>query len=265
MKRVLAAILLVIAFIVETNYAQRQRVSRPPVIRRGHRFDRAGFVLRKNSGVKYLENKRGNYMEITLEKEIIFNPLTGEKLLVLESTEEVFRMGFTIDPHSEIAGEHIHPFQQQTVVVTAGELHCRINGVTSVLRAGDSATIPAGARHYQSNPTSAEARAIEEYRPAGRIHNLFRVLFLLAQEGKTNRKGVPNPLIGAALMAEFKDTARVSSPYLRLLFGALAPVSRLLGYRQTIRNYTERFKTTDERTDLSDSIFESLRARTEKV
>jgi quercetin dioxygenase-like cupin family protein len=204
-------------------------------------------------------------MENTLEKEIIYNPVTGEKLLVLESTAEVFRMGFSIDPHSEIAGEHIHPFQEQSVQVTAGELHCRIDGVTSVLRAGDSATVPAGARHFQSNPTDTEARAIEEYRPAGRIHNFFRVLFTLAQEGKTNRKGVPNPLIGAALVAEFKDTVRVSSIGLRLLFGLLAPVSSLLGYRQTIRDYIERFETTDERTALSNSIFESLSARTEKV
>lgn len=204
-------------------------------------------------------------MENTLEKEIIYNPVTGEKLLVLESNAEVFKMGFSINPHSEIAGEHIHPFQQQSVSVIKGELHCRIDGVTSVLRAGDSATIPAGARHFQSNPTDAEARAIEEYRPAGQIHNFFRVAFRLAQEGKTNRKGVPNPLIGAALVAEFKDTVRVSSPYLRLLFGALAPISRLLGYRETIRGYVEKFERSDERARLSNSIFESLRARTEKV
>ncbi len=204
-------------------------------------------------------------MENIIEQETIFNPVTGEKLLVLESTPEVFRMGFSIDPHSEIAGEHIHPFQEQSVQVTAGELHCRIDGVTSVLRAGDSATIPAGARHFQSNPTDTEARAIEEYRPAGRIHNFFRVLFTLAQEGKTNRKGVPNPLIGAALVAEFKDTVRVSSLGLRLLFGLLAPVSSLLGYRQTIRNYIEKFETAGERAASSSSAFKPITLKTEKV
>lgn len=204
-------------------------------------------------------------MEITIGKETICNPVTGEKLLVLESTAEVFRMGFTIDPYSEIAGEHIHPFQQQTVTVAKGELHCRIDGVTSVLRAGDSATIPAGARHFQSNPTDTEAQAIEGYRPAGRIHIFFRVLFTLAQEGKTNRKGIPKPLIGAALVAEFKDTVRVSSPYLRLLFGALAPISRLLGYRQTVRNYVENFEAADERVHLSKPTFKPIMRKAEKV
>lgn len=204
-------------------------------------------------------------MEITTEKETIYNPVTSEKLLVLESTAEVFKMRFSINPYSEIAGEHIHPFQQQKVTVTAGELHCRIDGVNHILRAGDSATVPAGARHFQSNPTSAEARAIEEYRPAGRIHNFFRVLFTLAQEGKTNRKGVPKPLIGAALVAEFKDTVRVSSPYLRLLFDALAPVSRLLGYRETIRHYVENFEAADERAVLSKTTFKPFMRRAEKV
>jgi quercetin dioxygenase-like cupin family protein len=203
-------------------------------------------------------------METTIEQETIYNPVTGETLLVLESTKEVFRMGFTIDPHSYIAGEHIHPCQQQSVTVTKGELHCRIDGVTSVLRAGESATIPAGASHFQWNPTDTEAQAIEEYRPAGRIHNLFRVLFMLAREGKTNRKGVPNPLIGAALMAEFKETARVSSPYLRLLFGVLAPISCLLGYRRTIRGYVERFERAD-RHATSNSIFEPITLEAEKI
>lgn len=185
-------------------------------------------------------------MEVTSEKEIIFNPVTGEKLVVLESSAEIFKFEFSIDPRSEIAGEHLHPFQQQRIFVTSGELHCRINGVNHVLFTGDTATIPAGAHHFQANPTDKEARAIEEHRPAGRIHSFFRVLFTLAQEGKTNRRGIPKPLIGAAFVAEFKDTVRVSSVSLRILFAALAPISRLLGYRRTIRRYIEKFEAAEQ-------------------
>src|SRR5215218_3532000 len=114
-------------------------------------------------------------MEINLDKEVIFNPVTSERLLVLESNEEVFKMAFSIDPRSKIAGEHYHPFQEQTISATAGELHCTIDGAKHVLRAGESATIPAGARHFQWNPSETKAGAIEEYRPAGKIHNFFRV------------------------------------------------------------------------------------------
>lgn len=204
-------------------------------------------------------------MEIRLDNEIIFNPVTSEKLFVLESTEDVFKMGFSINPHSKIAGEHLHPFQEQTIIVTKGELHCTINGKKHVLRAGNSAVIPARAHHFQWNPTDTETRAIEHYRPAGRIHSFFRVLFKLAEDGKTNRKGVPNPLIGAALTAEFKDTVRVSSSGLRLLFGAVAPLSRLLGYRRTIRNYIEKFEAADERAALSSSSLMPILPKSEKV
>lgn len=186
-------------------------------------------------------------MEINIGQETIYNPVTSEKLLVLESTAEVFRMGFSINPRSKIAAEHSHPFQEQKITVTMGELHCRVEGKDYVLYAGDSVTIPTGAQHFQWNPTAYETRAIEEYRPAGRIHAFFRVLFTLAQEGKTNGKGVPKPLIGAAMTVEFKDTVRVSSLGLRLLFNALAPLSRLLGYQKMIRNYTEKFERRDQR------------------
>ncbi len=174
-------------------------------------------------------------------------------------------MGFSINPHSKIAGEHFHPFQEQTIIVTVGELHCTIDGKNHVLRAGESVTIPAGARHFQWNPTDTETQAVEEYRPAGRIHNFFRVLFKLAEEGKTNQKGIPDPLIGAALTAEFKDTVRVSSVYLKILFSVLAPFSQWLGYRQTIRNYIEKFEAADNRAKLSSLIFMPVMSKVKKT
>lgn len=193
-------------------------------------------------------------MKFTSGKETIINPVTGEKLLVLKSTREVFKMAFSINPRSRIAADHVHPRQEQTIEVTAGELHCRVDGQNHILRAGDWITIPAGADHYQWNPTDKEALAIEKYQPAGQIHNFFRILFLLAEEGQTNGKGVPKPLVGAALMAEFKDTVRASSIFLRLLFGLLAPLSGLLGYRRTIRDRIEKFEAADDRAALSKSI-----------
>jgi quercetin dioxygenase-like cupin family protein len=177
-----------------------------------------------------------------MQTEIINNPITGETLYVLESNEEVFRIEFAIDPGKAIAAEHIHPFQDQAIYVIEGTLGCRIGDVNRFLAAGEYAIIPAGSSHYQWNPTAEEARAIEEIRPAGKAHNFFRVLFALAREGKTNSKGVPKPLIGAAFASEFKDFVRPTSVGLRFLFGLLGPVSILLGYRDVIRTYIERFE-----------------------
>ena len=46
-----------------------------------------------------------------------------------------------------------------------------------IVRAGQTSTIPVGARHLQLNPCEREAVVIEEIRPGGRIHDFFRVLF----------------------------------------------------------------------------------------
>jgi quercetin dioxygenase-like cupin family protein len=150
-------------------------------------------------------------------KERIDNPVKGETLYVLESNEQVFRIEFAIDPHSSIAAEHIHPSQQQTIHVIEGALGCRINGQTRFLGVGESTVIPAGSSHFQWNPTNLHARAIEEIRPAGKAHNFFRVLFTLAREGRTNGKGIPTPLIGAAFAAEFADFVIPRSFPLRML------------------------------------------------
>ena len=178
-------------------------------------------------------------------REKLHNPVTGETLYVLDSTEDVFRIEFVIDPNSEIAAEHIHPSQQQTIHVIEGALGCRINGQMRFLGVGQSAIIPAGSAHFQWNPTDRYARAIEEIRPAGKAHNFFRVLFALAREGHTNSKGVPKPLIGAAFAAEFKDFVRAKSLGLRLLFSVLGPVSNVLGYREVIRRYIHTFEQED--------------------
>ncbi len=175
-------------------------------------------------------------------KETISNPVTGETLYVLESNAEVFRIEFAIEPHCEIAAEHFHPNQEQRIYVIQGTLGCRVNGVDRLLSEGESATIPAGTSHSQWNPTGREARAIEELRPAGEAHNFFRVAFALARDGRTDAKGVPKPLIGAALLAELSGFVRPSSLRLRILFALLGPLSGLLGHRRVIRRYIERFE-----------------------
>lgn len=198
-------------------------------------------------------------------KETIHNPVTGETLYVLESNEDVFRIEYAIDPQSSIAAEHIHPYQQQTIRVIEGKLGIRANGRESLLEVGDSLEILAGTAHFQFNPTDSETRAIEEHRPARRIHNFFRVLFALAREGRTDQKGVPTPLIGAAFAREFKDVVRPSSIGLRLLFGALGPVSEILGYRRVIRDYIQRFEMDDiDRTPVI-SFFETPSSKHSKA
>ena len=172
-----------------------------------------------------------------MKEEILENPVTGESMRILESTPQAFKAQYALRPHGEIPGEHFHPHKEQVIAILSGEMHLRINGEHRIVRAGESTTIPPGARHFQWNPCDSEAVVIEEIRPAGRMHDFFKVLFGLAQHGRTDTKGYPSLLLSAVLFSEFNDSIRPAPRGLRLLFAVLAPIASALGYRRQIEGY----------------------------
>lgn len=169
--------------------------------------------------------------------EVLENPVTGERLQVLESTAERFKVRYSLAPHGEIPSAHFHPGKEQRVSVLAGEMHLLIAGEHRVVRAGESADVPLGAHHFQWNPCDTEVVAIEEVFPAGRLHEFFSVLFRLAGDGRTDARGLPPLLLASVLFAEFRDTIRQASVAERLVLDALAPIATLLGYRRLLKRY----------------------------
>lgn len=126
---------------------------------------------------------------------------------------------------------------QQQVTVLSGEMHLRIDGAEHVVGAGESATIPPGAPHFQWNASDAAIVAIEEVRPAKRLHEFFAVLFDLARDGDTDARGRPSLLVAAVLFAEFRDSIRDASLATRLMLNALVPIAAALGYRRRLARY----------------------------
>ena len=172
-----------------------------------------------------------------MDDELLENPVTGETIRVLESTAEVFRGHYALRPHGEIPGEHSHPGREQRITVLSGALHVRVDGEHRVIRAGETALVPLGARHFQWNPSDVEAVVIEELRPAGRIHDFFRVLFGLARDGRTDANGYPPLVLAAALFAEFGDSILPADLGSRLLIRTLGPVALSMGLRREIARY----------------------------
>jgi hypothetical protein len=74
-----------------------------------------------------------------------------------------------------------------------------------------------------------------DVRPALHTETAFETLAGMARDGKTNRTGVTrDPLLLALVLREYEDEIYFVRPLLavqRLVFGALARVARLLGYR----------------------------------
>ncbi len=171
--------------------------------------------------------------------EVLENPVTGETMRVLESTDETFVIEYALKPHGEIPLEHFHPNIEQEIAVTSGEMHVTVNGEHKVIKAGESFAAPPSALHFQWNPHDVETVATETYRPAGRNHDFFRTLFGLARDGHTDAHGMPSLLVRAAIFSEFSDTIRPAAFGVRCVIALLAPLSRVLGYGRLISRYRE--------------------------
>jgi hypothetical protein len=73
-------------------------------------------------------------------------------------------------------------------------------------------------------------------RPALQFEQLLETMFALAADGKTNRKGMPNPLRLAVIANAHFDDVRLPFPPVwmqRAGLAAGAPVGRLLGFTPT--------------------------------
>ena len=172
--------------------------------------------------------------------EVWENPVTGERATILElpykNPEGRATAELTALVGARVVGEHLHPALVERFTVLEGELTLKLDGQTSVLGEGESAVIEAGVWHDWWNAADRNARARVEITPGERFAHMIETLYGLARLGHTNASGMPPPLQLALVGREFGDVIVFRSPpraIQRAVFGALAPVARLLGYRAT--------------------------------
>ena len=164
------------------------------------------------------------------------NPVTGMTLWILRSAGqtggELLEMEAGYPAGSAAPPLHFHPLQEEQFVLLEGRMRAEVDSVGRDLVAGDSLVVPAGALHAMWNPGPEPARVSWQVRPALRTQSFFETVFALAARGQVNADGVPGLLDLALLMPHFRDEIRVTSPpawVQRLIFGALAPIARLVG------------------------------------
>jgi quercetin dioxygenase-like cupin family protein len=170
----------------------------------------------------------------------IHNPVTGERITFLttsaETGGEAVVIEVVVQPHGFVAAGHVHPSQSERFAVAAGTLGLKVGGEKLTLRPGDVATVEPGVSHRFWNAGEDEVRFVCEVRPALRFESLLETMFALAVDGKTNRKGMPNPLRLAPIAQAHFDTVQLPFPPAWLQRAGLAlaaPLGRLLGYGET--------------------------------
>ena len=172
--------------------------------------------------------------------EVWENPVTRERATIMErpwdnpagrATAEL-----TALVGARVVGEHRHPALVEQFTVLEGELTVKRHGRTSVLHQGETAVIEPGVWHDWWNAGDVDARVQVEVTPGERFVHMVETFFGLARLGHTDSKGMPHPLQLALTAPEFSDVIVFRSPPLalqRAIFGVLAPVARLRGYRAT--------------------------------
>src|SRR6185437_8747323 len=116
----------------------------------------------------------------------------------------------------------------------------RLGGQERTAEPGGEIHVPAGVRHDWWNAGDEEALVRVDIRPAARFEAMILNLFGLAQDGKTNARGLPSLLQLALLAREFRDVIRFTRPpqvVQAVVFGMLAPLARLLGYQGSYPEY----------------------------
>lgn len=177
--------------------------------------------------------------------ETIKNTVTGEVFTwerVAADTDGRLVLGeMVLPPGGFVTAEHVHPNQEERYEVLTGELHVRIDGRERIVGSGDKVVVPVGKPHVWWNAGQDEVRFRCEVTPALHFETFLETLFGLASDGKTDAKGFPGPLQMAVLMHAYRDEVRLArpSPAIQdLLFGPLAMIGRLVGYRSSYPRYS---------------------------
>lgn len=170
----------------------------------------------------------------------IENPVTGERLVFHETSAETKgeRVVFEtiVRPGGFVAAAHVHPFQTERFEVLAGTLGMKQGRTKVELTAGAVATVEPGTPHKFWNAGDDEVRFLCTVTPAQQFERLIETMYSLAAAGKTNKKGMPNPLRLAVIANHHFDDVRLpvipqSLQKLGLVLGA--PAGRIVGFGPT--------------------------------
>jgi mannose-6-phosphate isomerase-like protein (cupin superfamily) len=170
----------------------------------------------------------------------IVNPVTGERLvfeLTSRDTDGEYTLFDTyVEPGGSVASAHIHPYQTEIFTVVEGTLAVKRGREKLELGPGEVAMIDPGKAHKFWNAGEGTLHFRAEVRPSLEFESLIETMFSLAADGKTNKKGMPNPLRLAVIANHHFDVVRLPMIPQALQKMALVPGSllgRAVGYTAT--------------------------------
>ena len=165
------------------------------------------------------------------------NPVTKERMTFLKTAAQTKGEYVLIEldaaPGAVVAAAHVHPSQTETFEVVSGKLAAKLGRKTVEAGAGDVVVVQPGVAHKWWNAGEDSLVFRCEVRPALGFESLIETMFGLAADGKTNKKGMPNPLRLAVIANHHFGDVQLPVVPRWLQKAALAmgaPMGRLAGY-----------------------------------
>jgi quercetin dioxygenase-like cupin family protein len=163
--------------------------------------------------------------------QMVENPVTGERIVFRQTSAdtdgELVAIDLALPVGGHVPGVHIHPLQEERFEVTEGKMKFRYGLRTIVAEAGETVVVPAGKIHNFAQYGDEPSQCRVEIRPALKMEQLFETTVRLAQEGRTNKKGMPKPLDLALFVEEFKDEVKAPFPPAPVVRALMAPLRAL--------------------------------------
>ena len=170
----------------------------------------------------------------------LVNPVTKERMTFLKTATETngdyVLIEMRAEPEAVVAAAHVHPSQTETFEVLSGKLGAKVGRRKVEAGAGDVLVVEPGQAHKWWNAGDGELVFRTEVRPALEFEQLIETMFSLAADGKTNKKGMPNPIRLAVIANHhFGDVQLPLVPrwMQKAALAMGAPVGRLFGYQPT--------------------------------
>jgi mannose-6-phosphate isomerase-like protein (cupin superfamily) len=104
-----------------------------------------------------------------------------------DSDGALHEMRVTYVPHSPLPPAHLHPAQTERFEVHSGELSFLIDGVQTLVTAGEVVEVPPGAVHQVENPGDVPAVATWQTRPALRSGEFHCAIAAARDSGELSR------------------------------------------------------------------------------
>jgi quercetin dioxygenase-like cupin family protein len=178
--------------------------------------------------------------------EVLYNPVLQDRILYLKTAQDTDGELLSLDLFVSPRGGnplHVHPLQEEYFKAVSGTLGVQIGDEHRCLREGEEAVVPPGTPHrWWNDSDEEEAHVLAELRPALNTETFFETGYGLARDGKTDENNVPNILQQAVTLTGInKGEIYLASPPVavqKALLAALAPVGRLLGYKDHYPRYS---------------------------